>query len=114
MLLIAVVPLTIATAVLMRDRFSVSAESHVRTVTAVLVTALLVFLGAFAVRSTTYLSYYRADTSLEMLAQQTSPPSVLALVRQVNNLSRDLTLLQPTVQDPTGGHGITIALEIGS
>ncbi|MGE3797667.1 MAG: NHL repeat-containing protein, partial [Thermomicrobiales bacterium] len=110
-LLIAVVPLLIATFVLLRGRIAVTHDSRVRTTGAVLLTALIILLGAFTIRSSMYLSYHRADTSLELLAQQTSPPSVLALVRQVNHLSRDLTLLDPTVEDPTGGHGISIALE---
>ncbi len=108
---IGVVPLTIASAILLRERFAMTGEPRWSTLGAIVVTALLVFLGAYTIRSSTYLSYYRADTSLELVAQRTSPPSVQALVRQINNLSRDLTLLQPTVQDPTGGHGIVIAIE---
>jgi DNA-binding beta-propeller fold protein YncE/4-amino-4-deoxy-L-arabinose transferase-like glycosyltransferase len=108
---IAIVPLAIATFVLLRERIEGRNAGAARTIAAVALAALTVFLGAFLIRSTVLLSYYRADPSLELLAQRTSPPAVKALARQIDNLSRDLTLLEPTVQDPTGGHGIAIAIE---
>lgn len=110
-LVIAVAPLTAVVFTVMRDRVAVSGESLVRTIAALMLTTAVVFLGALTIRATIMLSYHRADTSLEPLAQRTSPSSVAALVRQIDHLSRDLTVLQPSVEDPTGGHGIAIALE---
>ncbi|MBX3071405.1 MAG: hypothetical protein KF883_12950 [Thermomicrobiales bacterium] len=110
-LVIAVAPLAAAAFILARDRIALSGESALRVSVALVLTALFLFLGAFTIRQSVMLNFVRADTSLEPLAQRTSPASVQALVRQVDHLSRDLTLLQPSVEDPTGGHGITIALE---
>ncbi|CAN5898500.1 hypothetical protein BH24CHL4_BH24CHL4_07810 [soil metagenome] len=110
-LIIAVLPLAIAAYVLLRDRASSRVAGGVRVAGLVAASAFLLFAGAYTLRSTVTLSYYRADTSLELIAQRTSTPAVTALVRQIENLSRDLTVRDPSTQDPTGGHGISIAIE---
>ncbi|CAN5535194.1 hypothetical protein BH23CHL5_BH23CHL5_15440 [soil metagenome] len=110
-LIIAVVPLTIAAMVLINDKVGKNPRVALRTAGLVLTCAVIVFTGLFAIRSTVMLSYFRADTSLELLAQRTSTPAIGAFIRQVNHLSRDLTVRETSAQDPTGGHGISIALE---
>ncbi len=110
-LIIAVVPLMVATAVLITDKVGRNPRVALRTTGSVLACAVIAFAGLFAVRSTVMLSYFRADTSLELLAQRTSTPAIGAFIRQVNHLSRDLTVRETSAQDPTGGHGISIALE---
>jgi DNA-binding beta-propeller fold protein YncE len=110
-LVIAVLPLGIATFLLLKERVGVQAPHAFRAIGLIVVTAVLLFAGAYTLRSTVMLSYYRADTSLELLAQRTSTPGVTALARQITNLSRDLTIHETSTQDPTGGHGVSIALE---
>jgi sugar lactone lactonase YvrE len=57
------------------------------------------------------LSFFNADTSVELLAQRTSTPAVHELVKRVTNLSRDATLTQGSAEDPEGGHGLSIAID---
>jgi DNA-binding beta-propeller fold protein YncE len=46
-----------------------------------------------------------------LLAQRTSTPAVNALVTRLHHLSRDVTVTDGSPRDPTGGHGLTIAID---
>ena len=73
--------------------------------------AMIGFLSLYTLRTTVELSFYRADTAQELLAQRTSTQAVTAFARQIENLSRDVSVSDGTVLDPTGGHSTTIAME---
>jgi uncharacterized protein (TIGR03663 family) len=72
---------------------------------------LALFLGGYTLRSTVELSYFNAASGSELLAQQTSTGSVSQLVDRLRNLSRDVTVTERTVKDPTGGHGLSVAID---
>jgi DNA-binding beta-propeller fold protein YncE len=75
--------------------------------------ALLVLvgiLGVFGVRGASMLAWERSDGGTEMLAQETSTRGVVAFVDQVTRLSRDLTVGDPTLADPTARFGLTISI----
>lgn len=74
-----------------------------------LVLALL--LGAFGLRSATQLALYRADTGTELLAQRTAADGTLAGVDGLLRLARDVGVSNGSVRDPTGSHGLDIALQ---
>lgn len=74
--------------------------------TLVLVTAL----GIFGVRNASMLAFERSDDGTELIAQETSTPGVVALVDQITRLSRDLSVGEATLIDPTGRYGLAIAL----
>ena len=76
---------------------------------ALLVPALL--LGAFTLRSSILLSFYRADEGTELLAQRTVTEGIRPAVERLRRLSRDVTVTQGSVRDTTGGHGLSIAAE---
>ncbi len=76
-----------------------------------LVLALL--LGAFGLRSATQLALYRADTGTELLAQRTAADGTLAGVDGLLRLARDVGVSNGSVRDPTGSHGLNIALQPG-
>lgn len=75
---------------------------------ALLVIALL--LGLFTFRSTTALSFYRADDGSELLARNVPTEGVRALVDQVDRLSRDLSVDNMSNIDNTGSHGLSIGI----
>ena len=74
-----------------------------------LVIALL--LGAFGLRSATQLALYRAVTGTELLAQRTAAIGTLAGVDGLLRLARDVGVSNGSVRDPTGSHGLNIALQ---
>ncbi len=76
--------------------------------------ALLVLglvLGIYTIRTTTQLSYVRADEGTELLAPGVPTPGVRALVDQTLRLSRDLSLSEVSNIDNTGSYGISIAID---
>lgn len=76
--------------------------------------ALLVLglvLGAYTIRTTTQLSYIRADEGTELLAPNVPTEGVRALVDQTLRLSRDLSLAEVSNIDNTGSYGISIAID---
>jgi uncharacterized protein (TIGR03663 family) len=81
------------------------------TVLSIGLLAISVFLAGYTLRTTIQLSFFNADGSTEMLAQQTSTPAIKQIVRRVTNLSRDFTLTDGSARDPEGGHGLTIAID---
>lgn len=76
-----------------------------------LAAAVLLLLGLYTLRTTVMLSWYRADTSVELLAQRTSTPAVSVFAHRISNVSRDLSVRDGSPQDPEGGHSITIEIE---
>ncbi len=70
-----------------------------------------VFLLAYGLRTAVGLSIYRADSANEPLVYRASTPEVRPLMERVSRLSRDLTALTRSVADPTGGHGLSIAVD---
>jgi uncharacterized protein (TIGR03663 family) len=68
-------------------------------------------LGAVVIRNATQLSYTNIDSSGELLAQETSTGAVKPLVERLRRLSLDNTRTDGTIEDPTGGHGLSIAID---
>jgi uncharacterized protein (TIGR03663 family) len=71
---------------------------------------LVAVLGMFGVRNASMLAFERSDDGTELLAQETTTNGVVALVNQVTRLSRDLSVGEATLVDPTGRYGLAIAL----
>ena len=69
------------------------------------------FLLGFGFRTAVGLSIYRADAANEPLVYNASTPEIRPLMDRVLRLSRDLTALNRTVADPTGGHGLSVAVD---
>lgn len=76
---------------------------------ALLVVAVL--LGFYTIRTTTQLSYVRADQGSELLAPEVPTDGVRALVDQTLRLSGDLSLTEVSNVDNTGSFGISIAID---
>jgi DNA-binding beta-propeller fold protein YncE len=94
-------------AVARSDR-AITGESRVGGWSLLLVAILLTFV---TFRAATELSFANTASSQELLAQETSTNVVLPLINGLHRLSLDNTRLEGTIQDPTGGHGLTIAIE---
>ncbi|MGH2559213.1 MAG: hypothetical protein ACRDJH_09120 [Thermomicrobiales bacterium] len=105
---LVVIPLLFAVVVLAyRDRIA-GTPGHAGLIA---LTVLLVFLGAYTIRSAMLLNFTNAGDGTELLAQRTSTPAVRPLVDRLMRLSRDVTVTQPTIENPTGGQGISIAID---
>ena len=76
---------------------------------ALLVAALL--LGAFGLRSANLLAFSRADLGTELLAQRTATLGTLPRIEGLLHLARDVGVNEGSARDPTGSHGLSIALE---
>ena len=72
---------------------------------------LALLLGAFGLRSAILLSWHRADTGTELLAQRTATLGTLASIEGFLRLSRDAGVEDGSARDPTGSHSLNIALE---
>jgi sugar lactone lactonase YvrE len=70
-----------------------------------------IMFAAIGIRSATQLSFANADSSNELLAQETSTAAVKPLVERLRRLSLDNTRTEGTIEDPTGGHGLSIAID---
>lgn len=68
-------------------------------------------LGALVIRNTTQLSFTNLDSDGELLAQETSTGAVKPLVERLRRLSLDNTRTEGSIEDPTGGHGLSIAID---
>jgi DNA-binding beta-propeller fold protein YncE len=106
--ILAIIPLTLAAYALSKSE---RPEASPISIGAVILLAGSVVLGAYTLRTTVMLSFFNADTSIELLAQRTSTPAVHELVKRVTNLSRDATLTQGSAADPEGGHSLSIAID---
>lgn len=104
--MLAVVPLAYAAFVLIGAERR-AGRSRQPALLALLVPGLL--LGAFTLRSSILLNFYRADDGSELLAQRTPTAAIRPEIERLERLSRDTTLLQGSVRDTTGGRGLTIA-----
>jgi sugar lactone lactonase YvrE len=71
---------------------------------------LVLLLGVYGARSASMLAWERSDEGTELLAQQTTTDGVTAFVDQTTRLSRDLTVSDSSLTDPTGRFGISIAI----
>ncbi|MBN1483956.1 MAG: TIGR03663 family protein, partial [Chloroflexia bacterium] len=71
----------------------------------------LALLLLYTVRSTFLLNYYHGDVPVEMLVYTQTAPDVPLVVRQIERLSIDQTRTERTAEDPTGGHGLRIAID---
>jgi len=71
----------------------------------------VLFLLGFGFRSAVGLSIYRADAANEPIVYNASTPEIRPLMERILRLSRDLTALNRTVADPTGGHGLSVAVD---
>ena len=69
------------------------------------------FLLGFGFRTAVGLSIYRADAANEPLVYNASTPEIRPLMERIMRLARDLTALNRTVADPTGGHGLSVAVD---
>ena len=76
---------------------------------ALLVIALL--LGAFGLRSANLLAFARADLGTELLAQRTAAFGTLPTIEGFLRLARDAGVNDGSARDPTGSHGLSIAVE---
>jgi sugar lactone lactonase YvrE/4-amino-4-deoxy-L-arabinose transferase-like glycosyltransferase len=76
---------------------------------AFLVAALL--LWAFGLRSANLLAFSRADLGTELLGQRTATLGTLPRIEAFLHLARDVGVSEGSVRDPTGSHGLSIALE---
>ena len=69
------------------------------------------FLLGFGFHTAVELSIYRADAANEPLVYRASTPEIRPLMERTLRLSRDLTALNRTVADPTGGHGLGVVVD---
>jgi streptogramin lyase len=68
-------------------------------------------LGAFGLRSANLLVFSRADLGTEILAQGTATLGTLPRIEGFLRLARDVGVNEGSARDPTGSHGLSIALE---
>lgn len=71
----------------------------------------LLLLLAYGVRSAVELNVYRAASASEPLVYEASTPDILPLVERLRRLSRDVTAQLRNAADPTGGHGLSVAVD---
>ena len=77
----------------------------------VFVTLPVVVLLLLGVRSSLQLNVTTTARPGELLTAGATSPGVRLLVERVTRLSRDVTTFETDVRDPTGGHGLVIALD---
>lgn len=73
--------------------------------------AVASLLIVFTAHTSAGLAYVHGDEGRELLAQNVPNDRSRILINQVNQLSRDLSVNQKTVIDPTGRYGLRIALD---
>ncbi len=71
----------------------------------------LALLAAGTLRGAFLLNFYNGATPVEMLVYTQTAPDVPLVVRQIEQLGIDLTRKDRSVADPTGGHGLKIAID---
>lgn len=86
-----------------------------------ILSTVLVLLSVLTIRSTVLAASERPGEPMDPLAQGAIAPSVPAAIERVERISRDLTrnndttqdppVIYRTPQDPTGGHGLRIAID---
>lgn len=70
-----------------------------------------ILLLGYGLRSSVGLNIYRANVPNEPIVYNASTPEVRPLMERILRLSRDLTALNRTLADPTGGHGLSVAVD---
>ncbi|MDQ3548980.1 MAG: NHL repeat-containing protein, partial [Chloroflexota bacterium] len=93
--------------------FAISAiGSHVNGDRLMLVlTAVLVLLSIVTVRSSVLAASERPVEPGDPLSAGTTSESIPVIIERVEKLSRDTTMSQRSSLDPTGGHGLRIAID---
>lgn len=71
----------------------------------------LALLLALGLRSSLLLNMTNTARPGELLTAGATSPGARLLVERITRLSRDVTTFQADVRDPTGGHGLVIAIE---
>ena len=71
----------------------------------------VVFLLGYGLRSAVGLGIYRINSANEPLVYNASSPAISPLMDRIRRLSRDATGTQRVPNDPTGGHGLTVAVD---
>lgn len=74
-------------------------------------TAALVMLSLLTVRSAVLAASERPGEPMDPLAAGTTAPSLSAVVDRVHRLSIDMTRTDRSPRDPTGGHGLHVAID---
>ena len=75
------------------------------------ISTVLLLLSVVTFRSAVLAASERPGEPTDPLAQGAIAPSLPAVVDRIERLSVDLTRTERTVQDPTGGHGLRIAVD---
>jgi DNA-binding beta-propeller fold protein YncE len=73
--------------------------------------AILLVLSTLTIRSAVLSATERPGEPMEPLAQGMLAESMPAVISRIERVSIDLTRTQRTTQDPTGGHGLVIAID---
>ncbi len=105
---LVVIPLLFACITLFRGEIATGNKSQPLVL---ILLVLAIFFGAYTLRSTVLLNFFDADEGVEMLAPETSTAAVRPLVDRLLRLSRDVTVTNTSARDPTGGHGLSIAID---
>ncbi len=104
-LLLVIVPFS-----LLLSRAS-SADGGLQRVGWAALLVLTMLLGMYSVRNASMLAFQRSDTGNELIAQDTSTQGVVAFADQVRRLSRDLSVGEATLVDPTARFGLSISID---
>lgn len=68
-------------------------------------------LLGYGLRSAVGLGIYRMNSASEPLVYNATSPAISPLMDRIRRLSRDVTGTQRVPGDPTGGHGLTVAVD---
>jgi uncharacterized protein (TIGR03663 family) len=71
----------------------------------------LTLLAVYTIHSTFLLSFYNGDAAVEPLVYSQTAPDVPLIVREIERMGIDQTRKERTLTDPTGGHGLKIAID---
>ncbi len=101
--LVAILPLTFA--------LSAAGQRLVGHRRILVLATCALLLSLLTIRSSVLAASERAADPADPLSVGASSPAVGALLERTMRISRDLTVDERTSQDPTGGHGLHIALD---
>ncbi len=77
----------------------------------IIMLVLAILLGAYGLRSSLLLAATDLDRPGELLLVGSTAPDARLVVERLKRLSLDLTATKADLRDPTGGHGLTIAID---
>ncbi len=77
---------------------------------AIVVLVLAILLGAYGLRSSLLLAATDLDRPGELLLVGSSAPDVGLVIERLKRLSLDQAATKADLRDPTGGHGLTVAV----